>query len=311
MMVCGFITAIWIIRRLSRHITPDPQLITNAALYSLIAGVVGSRVYYVVHYYEHFIENPLDVFAIWNGGLELLGGVILAIIVIVSFLIYHKLPIRQYIDILAIGLMAALTFGRLGCFLYGCCHGKPTDFPISVRFPYDSLAYNSQVNPDTQRDRTEPHLSIPDDYFFVDANGLRHLLPKEHLTGDQLDAVGKGGQHRCLPVHPTQLYSSFNAAMICLVLFLLFRRAQAAQKAGKPKFLTAPGSVFATMFVIYGIHRFLMEYLRDDNPYELGLPLTSAQLLSISLFVFGIFQMISYHLYQNKQLKKLPEQNNQ
>ena len=53
MMVIGFILAISLIRRLSRNITPDPQMITNAALYSLIAGVVGSRIFYVIHYFNN------------------------------------------------------------------------------------------------------------------------------------------------------------------------------------------------------------------------------------------------------------------
>ena len=75
MMVIGFLVAIYIIRRLSRDITPDPQMITNAALYSLIAGVVGARVFYVIHYYDKFKDRLIDVFAIWQGGLELLGGV--------------------------------------------------------------------------------------------------------------------------------------------------------------------------------------------------------------------------------------------
>ncbi len=48
MMVIGFLSAVYLIRRLSRDITPDPQLITNAALYSLIAGVLGSRLFFVI-----------------------------------------------------------------------------------------------------------------------------------------------------------------------------------------------------------------------------------------------------------------------
>ncbi len=86
MMVVGFLSAVYVIRRLSRSITPDPQLITNAALYSLIAGVLGARLFYVVHYFDKFKGNLLSVFAIWQGGLELLGGVILAITVILLYL---------------------------------------------------------------------------------------------------------------------------------------------------------------------------------------------------------------------------------
>lgn len=290
MLVIGFITAIHIIRRLSRKITPDPQLITNAALYSLIAGVVGARIFYIVHYFYKFKGDLRSVFYIWDGGLELLGGVLLAIAVIAVYLRYHKLPIRQYLDILAIGLLAALAFGRIGCFCSGCCYGKPTNVPWAVRFPFGSHAYESQVRANPDRNRLEPRLRLPDDYFysFVDEKGMlyRALKPKEMLTAQQLELVTKG-PYRCLPVHPTQLYSSANAAMICLLLYLFWRRSQTAQQ--KPReniFLTAPGTVFALMFVFYGSTRFLIEFLRDDNPFTFT-GLTISQNICIGLVILG------------------------
>ncbi len=161
MMVIGFLAAVHIIRKLSKNITPDPQMITNASLYSLVAGVIGARVFYVIHYFNTFKDDFLRAFAIWEGGLELLGGVVAAIAVIVLYLRYHKLPARQYLDILAIGLMLALAFGRIGCFLNGCCFGKPCDLPWAVRFPYSSYAYTSQVEPNPTRNRTVPQLNLP------------------------------------------------------------------------------------------------------------------------------------------------------
>ena len=79
MLVIGFLLAVHVIRRLSRNITPDPQMITNASLYSLVAGVIGSRIFYILHHFDNFKDNLKSVFKIWQGGLELLGGVIGAI----------------------------------------------------------------------------------------------------------------------------------------------------------------------------------------------------------------------------------------
>jgi phosphatidylglycerol:prolipoprotein diacylglycerol transferase len=297
MMVVGFMTAVWVIRRLSRKITPDPQLITNAALYSLIAGVGGSRLFYVIHYWGKFRGDLLSIFAIWQGGLELLGGVILAIIVIVLYLIYHKLPIRQYLDILAIGLMAALAVGRIGCFFNGCCFGKPTDLPWAVRFPYGSDPYISQVYPNPDRNRAEPLMKLPPEYFGYELlDGLYHpvLKPFKYLTDEQRQAVTKG-QYRCLPVHPTQLYSSANASVIGLLLFLFWRRSQNAHKANKRAFLTAPGCTFALMFILYGATRFGLEFLRADNPYEIkGISLTIAQYMGIAIVAVGLIQLAAY-----------------
>ena len=288
MMVVGFILAVAVIRYLSRHFTRDPQHITNAALYSLIAGVVGARAFFVIHYFDQFRGDPLGFVAIWKGGLELIGGVLLAIAVILFYIWYHKLPIRHYLDALAIGLMVALVFGRIGCFLNGCCYGKPTELPCGVRFPYGSFAYRSQVRPDPDRGRPLPHLPLPEEYFgYTDERGdyFADLKPLSRLTPEQRELVTHG-QYRCLPVHPTQLYSSVTAAILSLVLYGLWRRSNRAEKSGRFPFITKPGSTFSVMFILYGLMRFSVELLRDDNPFELG-GLTISQLLSIGLALLG------------------------
>lgn len=299
MMVVGFLAAVTLIRRLSVKITPDPQLITNAALYSLIGGVVGARVFFVIHHFSTFAQDPIDVFKIWHGGLELLGGVVLAITIIVFYLIYHKLPVRQYLDILAIGLMLALVFGRIGCFLNGCCYGKPTDLPWGIRFPYYSFAYVSQTQADPKRDRPEPHMELPREYFgYEDDKGDYYagLKPYPHLTEKQKAEVANG-PYRCLPVQPTQFYSSAIAAMWCAILYLVWNRGQkAARSGGQNKLLAKPGSVFALMFILYGSSRFLVEFLRDDNPFEFA-GLTISQLIGIGMVLLGsalaaVFQLM-------------------
>lgn len=289
MMVIGFLAAVTIIRYLSRRFTPDPQYITNAALYALIAGVVGARIFYVIHYFDQFRGNLLGVFAIWKGGLELLGGVLLAIAVIFFYIRYHKLPLRHYLDVLAVGLMLALVFGRVGCLLNGCCYGRPTNLPWAIRFPYGSFAYRSQVQPDPERGRTEPHLHLPADYFgYYDEADMYNpgLKPKGLLTPEQLREVTEG-QYRCLPVHPTQIYTSATAGLCCLILFLAWKRSQRAEAAGRYPFMTRPGSVFGLMFVLYGVMRFAMELFRDDNPYEVD-HLTISQLIGIGLLGLGL-----------------------
>ena len=270
MMVVGFLAAVSLIRYLSRNITPDPQYITNAALYSLMAGVAGARIFYVLLNIDKFRDNFLSVFAIWQGGLVLLGGVISAITVIIIYLRYHKLPARRYLDILAIALMLALAFGRIGCFMKGCCFGKPTDLSWAVRFPYRSDVYYNQVYPNPARDRAEPYFQLSDDFFgnYEDKGKTYYGLKQyEQLTPLQKNLVDNG-LFRCLPVHPTQLYSSANALIGCLILYLFWRRNQNADKSqNRRKLFTAPGCTFALMFILYGIARFSIEFLRDDNPF--------------------------------------------
>jgi len=294
MMVIGFLAAVHIIRRLSRNITPDPQMITNASLYSLVAGVVGARLFYVIHYFDSFKDDLIRVFAIWEGGLELLGGVLAAIAVIVLYLRYHKLPARQYLDILAIGLMLALAFGRIGCFLNGCCFGKPAELPWAVRFPYRSYAYASQVETNPARDRPVPQLKLPGDFF---DSGV--LKPFDKLSAEQKQMVTTG-PYRCLAVQPTQLYASATAVVLSILLYLFWKRAQNAQQLKTTsKFLTKPGTTFALMFILYGLVRFFEEFLRDDNPFEYGWWTiykggTISQNLAIYMLIFGVVLMLIF-----------------
>ena len=313
MLVIGFLSAITLIRFLSKRYKTDPQHITNAALYSLIGGVIGSRLFYVIHYFDSYRHNLFDMFRLWQGGLELLGGVIVAIAVIIIYLIYHKLPLRRYLDILAIGLMFALVFGRIGCFLNGCCYGKPTNLRWGVRFPsfderyegntlYPSFIFNSQVKPNLERNRREPHFKLPDDYF-INEQGYSELKLFDELSSQQQIEVLEG-KYRCLPVHPTQLYSSASAAIICLILFLFWKRAQKYPA----RFLTQSGSTFSLMFILYGIMRFNIEYLRDDNPFEYAWWAvykggTVSQNISIYLMVLGVTLIVLFNSIKSKKQK--------
>jgi len=317
MMVIAFLLAVFLIRRLSRRITPDPHLITNAALYSLIAGVVGARLFYVVHYFDHFQGKLLSVFSIWQGGLEFYGGVIPAIVVIFFYLCYHKfyvrryeVHIRSYFDILAIGLMLALVFGRIGCFLNGCCQGKPTEMSLAVRFPYNSFAYIRQVNAyDEKTNGPNRRLNLPREYFsYVDKKGLWHPKPYEDLTEEQKVQVTKG-EYRCLPVHPTQLYSSAAAGLLCLILYLFWRRSQnAANSKGSSRLFAKPGCTFALMLILYGISRFFMEFIRDDNPLEYGWwaiykGATISQNFAIYTTIFGVVLMVIFQKMKPEAIK--------
>jgi phosphatidylglycerol:prolipoprotein diacylglycerol transferase len=270
MMVLGFLAAVLLMRRLMKTSRQNPEHISNLALYCLIAGIVGSRLFYIVHYFSQFKGDMWSFLAVWHGGLEYLGGVLLAIVIVLAYLFWQKLPVRAYMDVLSIGLMLGLAFGRIGCFLAGDCFGKPTDCPIAIRFPYNSDAYRSQVFPDKDRNRDKPYIELPAEYFGWPVNmgqtwksayeydkHLAYLKPVDQLTKQQLNEANKG-RYRMKAVHPTQLYSSANALILCGIL-VLFRK-----KIGTKK----PGTTFSLMFVLYGIMRFLIEFIRDDNPFE-------------------------------------------
>jgi phosphatidylglycerol:prolipoprotein diacylglycerol transferase len=295
LMVIGFLVAVQVLRRLAKREGIDPILITNASLYALITGIVGARIFYVVHYPEQFSEDWLSVLKIWHGGLEFLGGVFLGIAVLVAYLAAKRLPVRKTLDMLAIGLLVGLGFGRIGCFLNGCCFGRPSDLPWAVRFPYNSFAYVSQINANPQRGRAEPQLSLPKGPYldFNDEYGKWHPKPLSALTDAERDDVTKG-PWRCLPVQPTQLYESAMAFTVALLLYLFWNKGQKLRQQGQANaWLARSGLTMALMLVVYGVARFLLELLRDDNPFE-WMGLTISQLLGIGMVVVGVALMVTF-----------------
>lgn len=311
MVVVGFVAAILLIRKLSKRLGDNPEHITNAALYSLVTGVLGARIFYVIHHYDQFQGRFLDVFAVWQGGLELLGGVFFAIAVIILYMKLNKLPIRLYLDILAIALLLALSFGRIGCFLNGCCYGKPTESVVGVTFPYDSPVYEGQAYPDPKRNRENAYIDLPAEYYgYLSGDGIwvhsteeskysAYLKPYERLTDEQKHDVSKQGHLHALPVHPTQLYSSGAALFWSFMLYLFWIKWGSGQKdLSKRKRFGYSGCTFGLMFIVYGITRFIIEFIRDDNPFEIG-TLTISQLLGIGMIVAGsIFMLICANMKQ-------------
>ncbi len=301
MLVIGFLAAVFLLRKLARRVHQNPDHVTNVALYALIAGIIGARLFYVVHHFSQFRGDPWwSVFAVWQGGLEFVGGLMLAILAVLIYLLRHGLSVRLYLDMLAVGLMLALSFGRIGCFLRGCCFGIPTQAACAVCFPYDSPAFQSQVRPNFDRKRFEPQLELPAEFFGYSSEDSKTWFPVDEaakfranlkplglLTEQQRYDVTKG-KYRCLPVHPAQLYSSASALLLCAILFLFWQRFG----------LRWPGCTFGLMFVLYGFSRFWLEFVRDDNPFEdwwlLPNHWTVSQNLGICITISGLVLIVFF-----------------
>lgn len=307
MMVIGFLLAITLMRHCAGIIKHNPEYVTNSALYALISGVVGARIFYIIHNFDGYRDNLLSVFQVWKGGLELVGGVLFAIAVLIFILKKNKLPIRTYLDMLAIGLMLGLSVGRIGCYLNGCCFGKPTDSAFAIHFPYGSPSYLTQVYPNPDRNRFEPQIDLPAEFFGYLADDGRtwvsategskfymSLKPWDMLTDEQKRLVNE--KYRHLAVIPTQFISSFDALVICGILYFFWRK----------RGIMHQGATFALMFILYGPNRFFIETLRDDNPFEhqwwtLYKGGTISQNICIYMFVLGLILIFAF-----SSVKSLP-----
>ncbi len=102
--------------------------------YTVLSAIVGSRLLFVLVNLDSYLRNPLNIFRIWEGGLVFYGGLILAVGVSIWYMKRHHLPIWKLADLVSPPIALGLFFGRMGCFLAGCCYGKETSLFCGVIF---------------------------------------------------------------------------------------------------------------------------------------------------------------------------------
>ena len=110
-------------------------------IWIVIGIILGGRTGYVLFYnLQFYLENPLDIFKIWTGGMSFHGGMLGIIIATVYYVKKNNISFWLLTDILACVAPIGLFFGRIANFINGELIGKPTDIAWSVIFPlYDNL----------------------------------------------------------------------------------------------------------------------------------------------------------------------------
>ncbi len=246
LIALGLVAGVALAVRRARPAGIDTATVLDFCFYAIVAGMVGSRLLYVLVHLRPYVRLCLHgggqrgirqwlydcsaPFQFWQGGLVFLGGALLAAGTTLLYARRKGLAPGLVADVLAPSVSLAHVFGRLGCFMVGCCYGKPT--PGGVHFPPDSVAYTELL-----------------------ARG-------ELLTGS---AATQG-------LHPTQLYEAAGELLIFLGLLRLARRPH------------AQGSIALAYGFAYGMVRLAIEVLRGDEArgflFQVRLP-ALARLLAV------------------------------
>lgn len=140
MLAIAFLVGTWLALRESRRLGLDEDRLVTVILVALVAGVMGARALYVVEHLRDFRGSYLSVLALWQGGLTLYGGIVAGTVAGLFVARRIGLPMWVTADALTPSLALGTVFGRVGCFLNGCCYGHPTRLPWGVVFPADSFA---------------------------------------------------------------------------------------------------------------------------------------------------------------------------
>lgn len=135
LLATGALLGLWVVfRQAKRAPELNPDHVVNLAFWALIAGLLGTRVFFVFLEPEGFLEHPWRFFALWEGGLVFYGGIAFAVPLVFILARRWRQPLLPLLDVGAPGLALAQGFGRLGCFSAGCCYGRPWDGACSVVF---------------------------------------------------------------------------------------------------------------------------------------------------------------------------------
>ncbi len=230
--------------------------ILDLMVFIIIGSILGARAVYVATQPGDYVANPENILKITEGGLSIHGGIIGAMLFGWFYTMIKGLNYWRMSDFMIVSLPLGQFFGRIGCFLNGCCFGKEcrTDFPLGVTYP----------NAETWADR-----------------GFNQNLANLYDSG--LAALPKAGETLPFIRHPAPLYEAFGVLLIFWYL-LNFR---------KNKIFT--GHVFLMYVVLYSVLRFFVEDWRFGNTTSgegsavvLFNFITVAQLASVILAVAGI-----------------------
>jgi phosphatidylglycerol:prolipoprotein diacylglycerol transferase len=279
MLVTGLLLAIELGRYLAKKYRLDPDVFSALGLIAVFSGIVGARVLFVIENWRQFFGGEMalgarlfEVVNISSGGLVYYGGVIAAVPAVLGYLLWKKVPVVRALDIIAPCLMIGLAFGRVGCYLNGCCWGKECELPVARalgEFPYGSPAYVAQSEAGLVTPPPELLRDLPD--------GTALAYTREEVR--KMPALAKiASSHHSLPVHPTQLYSVVTALLLAGILVAFLTLGARA------------GMTFGLMLVLEGLTRTLIEALRI-NPTVFG-PLSISMVIGLASAGVGVVVLV-------------------
>jgi phosphatidylglycerol:prolipoprotein diacylglycerol transferase len=177
--VVAFYAALIVAVRRSRREGLNPDVVYDLAVWMLVGGLVGARLFYVAEYWGERVQSVADVFKVWEGGIVFYGGAIGGFAAFFLYRLVRPFPVLATLDALALAVALGSGIGRLGCFLNGCCYGDVCGIPaLAVQFPSGSPPWV--------------------------AERAREL-------------IGPDAPYS-LPLHPTQLYSALDGLILYALL---------------------------------------------------------------------------------------------
>jgi phosphatidylglycerol:prolipoprotein diacylglycerol transferase len=255
MLLVGFVFGWWLARRRAKREGIEPRHIDNLTLLITVTSLFGARLFSWWFYFPPGYSF-WTAMTMGGGGMVFYGGLIFGMICLFAYTTITRVSLLNLFDVFAPSAALGLVFGRVGCFMAGCCWGDLCVNRDAVHLPDPRLEYQLRTVPAISREHFPLAVTFPPEAGAYEQHSDLGLLPP--------------GAARSLPVHPVQLYEAALALALAIYLHRSFRRRKWS------------GEIGVKLVLGYAIIRFGIEFLRADNsPIYWGM--TLSQTISLLL----------------------------
>jgi phosphatidylglycerol:prolipoprotein diacylglycerol transferase len=137
LLATAFLVAIYVAMRSAEREGIKSEFIADMGIIIILSSIVGARLFYIVFYdLQGTLQNPLELLKLQQTGLVFYGGLICAVCAGIVYTRSKKNSVPLVMDIIAPSIALGQAIGRIGCFMSGCCYGKPALAGWAVNFPH-------------------------------------------------------------------------------------------------------------------------------------------------------------------------------
>jgi len=131
----SFLLGLWLSAREAKRNGLDPVLVQDFALYALLGGIIGARLYFVVFSNPaYFLQKPWEIVAVWHGGISIVGALLGGFLTALWYCRKKQLPFWRFADTLAPGVALGQAAGVIACLLNGDSYGKRADVAWAITY---------------------------------------------------------------------------------------------------------------------------------------------------------------------------------
>jgi len=149
----ALIAGLWVGLRRAGQLGLDVDAMIAGMGWVIAGAVVGARLFHVFDHLGYYAQHPLEIVAVWNGGIAVYGGFIGGVLAGVIAARFYRVPIWPALDAAAPGMLVGQAVGRIGCFINGDAWGAPTGCPCGVVYWHE----HALVPPDLIGVPTHPY----------------------------------------------------------------------------------------------------------------------------------------------------------